>query len=130
MSQNLQVTQVADILNKDAKEYVPSKNRVDRNKDLDMGYVQYIEADEDEEDEERDIEEKIDNIEKDMVEEEAIQELANDLSEDEDMWIPMYKDCECCKGFVFNCRGEICADLGQCYCKMKVECDKKLDGKK
>ena len=60
---------------------------------------------------------------------EVIEELGKDMSEDEDMWFPMYRNCECCKGFVFKCKGKTCADLGQCFCKMKDECDKKLDGK-
>ena len=129
MSQNLEVVHVEEILNKNAKEYIPSKCRIKRNEEYDIEKVQYIEADDDEDDE-NDIQEKIEKIEKDMIEAEAFEELGNDLSEDEDKWIPMYRDCECCKGFVFNCKGETCADLGQCYCKMKDECDKKLDEKK
>ena len=127
MSQNIEVVHVGECLNKNAKEYIPSKCRYKEKEKFDLNKVQYIEADEDEEDEENDIQEKIEKIEKDIIEAEAIEELGNDFSEDEDVWIPKYKDCECCKGFVFNCRGETCADLGQCYCKMKDECDKKLD---
>ena len=111
MSQNINVNQVENPLNKNAKEYVPTKIRNKERKMFDPNFIQFIEDVDDE------------------PEEEAFEEFANDLSEDEDMWLPKYKDCECCKGFVFKCNGKICADLGQCYCKMKDECDKKLDKK-
>ena len=129
MTQKIEVIHVNEVLNKNAKEYIPTKRRIKREKEeSNIQKIQYIEADDDEE-EENDIKEKIDKIEKDMIEEEAIEELGDDLSDDEDKWLPMYRDCECCKGFVYNCKGEACVDLGQCYCKMKDECDKKLDGK-
>ena len=126
MSQNIKTNQVEDTLNKNAGEYIPSKVRMQKMKEFTN--VQYVEVDSDEE-EENDIQEKIDMIEKEMIESEVIEELGKDMSEDEDMWFPMYRNCECCKGFVFKCKGKTCADLGQCYCKMKDECDKKLDGK-
>ena len=129
MTEKIEVIHVNEVLNKNAKEYIPTKRRIKREKEeSNIQKIQYIEADDDEE-EENDIKEKIDKIEKDMIEEEAIEELGDDLSDDEDKWLPMYRDCECCKGFVYNCKGEACVDLGQCYCKMKDECDKKLDGK-
>ena len=128
MTQKIEVIHVNEVLNKNAKEYIPTKRRIKREEESNIQKIQYIEADDDEE-EEHDIKEKIDKIEKDMIEEEAIEELGDDLSDDEDKWFPMYRDCECCKGFVYNCKGEACVDLGQCYCKMKDECDKKLDGK-
>ena len=121
MTQKIEVIHVNEVLNKNAKEYIPTKRRIKREKEeSNIQKIQYIEADDDEE-EENDIKEKIDKIEKDMIEEEAIEELGDDLSDDEDKWFPMYRDCECCKGFVYNCKGEACVDLGQCYCKMKDE---------
>ena len=133
MSQKIEVFHVSEVLNKNAKEYIPTKRRNKKDEEPTIQKIQYIEGDDDDDDdveeEEKDIQEKIDKIEKDMIEEEAIEELGDDLSDDEDKWFPMYKDCECCKGFVYNCKGEACVDLGQCYCKMKDECDKKLDGK-
>ena len=48
-------------------------------------------------------------------------------SADEDKWYPKYKDCECCKGFVYKCKGDACQSLGQCYCKMKDDCDNDED---
>ena len=125
-------------LNKDAKEYIPTKNRIP--KIIDFIYtpkdfkpiqvVEYIEAnDDDEDDEDNEVKEKMDMIVKDMVEADIMEEIGNEESEDEDKWFPKYKDCECCQGFVFKCKGQTCADLGQCYCKMKDECDKQVDNK-
>ena len=68
-------------------------------------------------------EEKMDMIVKDMVEDEVMEELGNEESEDEDKWIQKYKDCQCCHGFVYKCKGETCSSLGQCYCKMKDDCE-------
>ena len=126
-------------LNKNAKEYIPTKRRVPEKIEFNltakeykpMPAVEYIEGDEDDEDEDDDeVKEKMDMIVKDMVEEEVMEELGNEESEDEDKWFPKYKDCECCQGFVFKCKGETCADLGQCYCKMKDDCDKQVDKEK
>ena len=125
-------------LNKDAKEYIPTKNRIPKiigfnytPKDFKpIEVVEYIEAnDDDEGDEDYEVKEKMDMIVKDMVEADIMEEIGNEESEDEDKWFPKYKDCECCQGFVFKCKGQTCADLGQCYCKMKDECDKQVDNK-
>ena len=116
-------------LNKNAKEYVPTKNRIPNKLDFNLDAkeykpkpaVEYVEADDD--DDEEQIKEQMDMIVKDMVEEEVMQELGDDDSEDEDKWLPKYKDCECCHGFVYKCKGATCQALGQCYCKMKDDCD-------
>ena len=39
-----------------------------------------------------------------------------DLGEDIIRFEPSSKDCNCCKGLVERCDGEICQDLGECYC--------------
>ena len=123
-------------LNKNAKEYIPTKKRIPEIIDFSLTkkeyrpkeIIEYIEADDDEEEEdENEINEKMDMIVKDMVENDIIEEMENAESEDEDKWFPKYKDCECCKGFIFKCKGQTCADLGQCYCKMKDDCDKQAD---
>ena len=130
MSEKIEVFHVSEVLNKNAKEYIPSKIRNKERKMFVPNFIQFIEdVDDEAEEDEKDVQEKMDMIEKDIIEEEVFEEFANDFSEDEDMWLPRYKDCECCKGFVFKCNGKTCADLGQCYCKMKDECDKKLDKK-
>ena len=125
-----------DKLNKDAKEYIPTKKRIPTKIEFNLTakeynpkrVVEYIEADDDDdEDIDDEVKEKMDMIVKDMVEYDIMEEMGNEESEDEDKWLPNYKDCECCHGFVFKCKGETCADLGQCYCKMKDECDRQVD---
>ena len=31
-------------------------------------------------------------------------------------YLDEYKDCTCCKGHIYNCDGEICQEIGECYC--------------
>ena len=131
-----EVIKKEDQLNKNAKEYIPTKNRIPKIIDLNLKaqdfipkqLIEYVEADDDDEDNE--VQEKMDMIVKDMVEADFIEEMGNEDSEDEDKWYPKYKDCECCQGFTFKCKGQTCADLGQCYCKMKDECDKQVEKQK
>lgn len=121
-------------LNKNAKEYVPTKKRIPEKIDFNLTAieyrpkqaVEYIEAGDDEEEEDEDVKEKMDMIVKDMVETEIMEEMGDEESEDEDKWFPKYKDCECCHGFVFKCKGLTCSDLGQCFCKMKDDCDRQV----
>jgi hypothetical protein len=87
-----------------AKEYIP-KEKIDDDK------------------EEEEVNDKLDMIAKDMAEDEYMEELGNEESEDEDKWIEKYKDCKCCQGFVYKCKGDACASLGQCYCKMQDDCE-------
>ena len=47
-----------------------------------------------------------------------------DDSDDEDKWIPDYRNCACCHGYVYNCKGKTCIAMGQCYCKMKDDLEK------
>ena len=115
-------------LNKNAKEYIPTKKRIPQKLQFNLEAkeykpkekVEYVEGDDDEDDE---VKEKMDMIVKDMVEDEVMEEIGNDESEDEDKWVPKYKNCECCHGFVYKCKGDTCSSLGQCYCKMKDDCD-------
>ena len=78
--------------------------------------------------EEEKVKEVIDNLYLKDIENEVIDEMEKEMkrendnendSDDEDKWIPKYKDCPCCYGFVYKCKGDTCASLGQCYCKMK-----------
>ena len=115
-------------LNKNAKEYIPTKKRIPQKLQFNLEAkeykpkekVEYVEGDDDEDDE---VKEKMDMIVKDMVEDEVMEEIGNDESEDEDKWVPKYKNCECCHGFVYKCKGDTCSSLVQCYCKMKDDCD-------
>ena len=124
-------------LNKDAKEFIPSKNRVPQQLNFNLEAkeykpkppkekIEYIEADDDEE--EDIVKDEIDMMMRDEIENEAMNELAeqgkiSDDSADEEKWFPKYKDCECCHGFVYKCKGDTCSSLGQCFCKMKDDVD-------
>ena len=86
--------------------------------------------------EEEKVKEVIDNLYLNDIENEVIDEMEKEMkrenendSDDEDKWIPKYKDCPCCYGFVYKCKGDTCSSLGQCYCKMKddVENEKKKE---
>ena len=83
---------------------------------------------EDEKEVEEKVKEVIDNIIEDEENKEVMEEMKWEVceesdidSDDEDKWIPKYKDCPCCYGFVYKCKGKICASLRQCFCKMKDE---------
>ena len=81
MNQNIKVIQVENPLNKNAKEYIPSKIR---NKERKMFYPNFIrlieDVDDEAEEDEKDVQEKMDMIEKDIIEEDAFEEFANDFS--------------------------------------------------
>ena len=82
-------------LNKEAKEYVPTKNR---KLDLNLDAKEYKPKN------------KTKNVELDE-------------EEDENKFFEKYKNCTCCKGYVYKCNGDTCKSLGQCYCKMSDECE-------
>ena len=118
-------------LNKNAKEYIPTKNRIPEKLNLNLNAKEYqpkekqknIELDEDDDEE---VDKKIDMIANDMVENDLIEEQAkaNDSDEeDENKFYPKYKNCQCCKGYVYKCNGDTCKSLGQCYCKMSDDCE-------
>ena len=112
-------------LDKNAKEYIPTKNRIPKKLELNLNAKEYkpkakAEVNDNEEEE---VQEKMDMIIKDMAEDAVMEELGNEESEDEDAWMEKYKDCQCCQGFVYKCKGEACSSLGQCYCKMKDDCE-------
>ena len=111
-------------LNKDAKEYIPTKNRIPNKLNFNLQAKEYIPKEKiDDDKEEEEVNDKLDMIAKDMAEDEYMEELGNEESEDEDKWIEKYKDCKCCQGFVYKCKGNACASLGQCYCKMQDDCE-------
>ena len=114
-------------LNKEAKEYVPTKNRK-LNFNLEAKEYQPKEKPKNKElDEEEDVEvnNKLDMIVNDMVVNDLIEEAKDNDSEDEDdnKFFDKYKNCTCCKGYVYQCNGEACKSLGQCYCKMSDDCE-------
>ena len=129
-----------ETLNKEAKEFIPTKNRVPEKLQFNENAKEYIPKEQreikpkiktvyiegDDEDDEEQVKDQIDMMMRDEIENEVMDELTKEGqveedSEDEDKWYPKYKDCECCHGFVYKCPGESCKNLGQCYCKMKDE---------
>ena len=131
-------------LNKDAQEFIPSKKKNQEKLNFNLEAkeykpkppkekIEYIEADDDEE--EDIVKDEIDMMMRDEIENEAMNELAeqgkiSDDSADEEKWFPKYKDCECCHGFVYKCKGDTCSSLGQCFCKMKDDVDDDGDKEK
>ena len=110
--------------NLNAEEYVP---KYEQNLYYQMDNLNV----EDEEEDENQIDEEIENEEfdmimKDIINNEAFEENEDEESDDE-KWFPKYRDCDCCKGFVYKCSGSACVNLGACYCKMKEECDDEDD---
>ena len=102
--------------NLDAAQYVP--------KEL-LNYVKDVE------DYEEEILEKIDEMIGNELEKEVMSKLQEQRnmegdydSDDEDKWIPDYRNCACCHGYVYNCKGKTCIAMGQCYCKMKDDLEK------
>lgn len=107
------------ILNPGAKEYIPkkkTKQQVPEKLNFNLEAKEFVpktNQEENEDDDEED-QEQLDMIMKDVVENDILDEFGEE-SDDEDKWYPKYKDCECCKGFVFKCKGKACENLGQCY---------------
>mmetsp|Transcript_25607 Transcript_25607/g.29756 ORF Transcript_25607/g.29756 Transcript_25607/m.29756 type:complete len:123 (-) Transcript_25607:190-558(-) len=44
------------------------------------------------------------------------EEVAHYMDQPELIYYDEYKDCDCCKGHVYNCEGEVCQEIGECYC--------------
>ena len=107
--------------NLDAAQYIP--------KELPNELLNYVDEVEDYEEE---ILEKIDEMIGNELEKEVMDKLQEqrnmegdyDDSDDEDKWIPDYRNCACCHGYVYNCKGKTCISMGQCYCKMKDDLEK------
>ena len=124
-------------LNASAAEYIPTKNRIPDKLNFNLNaaeyqpkeVIEYIEDRDDVNDEQ--IQDEMDMILGDVVQNEIMDEFAkqknqedsSEDSEDEDKWIPKYKDCECCSGFVYKCKEKACSSLGECYCKMRDDMD-------
>jgi hypothetical protein len=101
-------------LNINAKSFVPkSKQKLDLNLNA-KEFVPKAKADYD-----SDPEEEFDMIMRDIIENEQLEESESD----DEKWYPKFKNCECCKGFLYKCKGTACENLGICYCKMQVDCE-------
>jgi len=99
------------IFNLDAAEYIPR-------------FAQKIQISEEDDNNniDEDCVEEFELIMKDIIDNELMEEMGEEDS-DEERWFPKFSKCECCKGFVYKCKGTACENLGMCYCKMSAECD-------
>jgi hypothetical protein len=111
--------------NVEAKVFIPkSKQLKEEQLTFNLNAKEYTPKEpENEEVEDENEEEELDMIMKDIVNNDVMEELGDDNDSDDEKWYPKYKDCECCKGFVFKCKGDACVNMGTCYCKVKEECD-------
>jgi hypothetical protein len=118
-------------LNLNANEYVPAKPNGNYNNNNQTNGTQFImnqntmlNYENSKEDNNDDFEEpnddELDMIMKDMMENDDVE---GEEESDDEKWFPKFKDCDCCKGFVYKCKGNACQYLGACYCKVKNECD-------
>ncbi len=100
-------------LNTEAKAYVPKSRQVLLNLEAKEYVPKSIIND--------DSDGEYDMIVRDIVEDEFLEEYGSD--EDDDKFYENYAKCECCKGFIYKCKGPACLNMGVCYCKMTEECD-------
>jgi len=63
------------------------------------------------------INKEIENFIMEQVEEESEESI------DKEDWYPNFKNCSCCKGYVYKCEGSSCQNLGMCFCKAAEEYD-------
>jgi hypothetical protein len=119
--------------NVDAKVFIPKSKQKDEKLDFNLSAQEYVpktdvDIDEDDEEGELNEEEELDMIMKDIINNDVMEEMgAEDDESDDEKWYPKYKDCECCKGFVYKCKGDACINMGTCFCKIKDECDDEED---
>ena len=99
--------------NLQAKEYVPKKND-----EFKIGGL----SDNDDDEDQNKIN-KIDDDDDAFFQELNIDEFFEDDESDEDNWFTKYKECTCCKGYIYKCKGEVCQSLGVCYCKAHEDND-------
>lgn len=113
--------------NLNAKEFSPKKIKKE-------GFVIGSLDDSDEEKEESisitNLDSKLENVnedvkadENDIDIEDLIENGIEDIDEDEEEWIPKFKNCPCCKGYIYKCNQTVCQSLGVCYCKAQEEFD-------
>ena len=48
-------------------------------------------------------------------------EAENNIIQNQNSFNPEFGDCECCHGYIDNCKGDVCKDLGICQCVMRKE---------
>ncbi len=84
------------------------------------------------------VQEEMDMILGDVIKNEIMKELSeqrklddpSEDSEDEDKWMPKYKDCECCSGLCISVKGMLVLHQVKCYWKKKDDMDEQEDESK
>jgi hypothetical protein len=99
-----------NLFNLDAQEFKPKGLQVQSLED---------ELEEDEDDDEDQAIEEIIQQEQNLI-------IDDEEESDEEKWFPKYKDCTCCKGFIYKCDGDVCKSLGACFCKAQEDYDPEL----
>jgi len=52
----------------------------------------------------------------------------DDDEEDDNEFVELCKDCDCCKGFPYICKSsDFCREMDQCYCIMQMETEQNID---
>lgn len=55
-------------------------------------------------------------------EDQEFNEMIDDIELfNKDEFDPNFKNCTCCKGFIYNCKSKVCENLGVCQCKAHSE---------
>ena len=138
------------VFNKEAKEYVPKKKKQEEETKIPEQKQQEIKENDKEkkniefnlnakefvpkntEYQIEGLEEEADEEDDDILDELVNQELNDPIDpipideedeSDDEKWFPKYKDCTCCKGYIYKCSGDVCASLGVCFCKAQEDFD-------
>lgn len=98
-----------NLYNLNAKEFKP---KYEKTNDFQVGDLEEDENDDEDDD---------DKIMEDLIAKEQIELPGDDDESDDDKWFPKYKECTCCKGFVYKCDGDVCKSLGSCFCKAQED---------
>ncbi len=110
---NIGAAKFTENLNKDTKDINGHNNQEQDQEDKEEMYEDENEA------------EFADKMFNEMMMEQGM--LDEEEESDDEKWFPKYRNCECCKGFVYKCEGKTCRDLGKCYCKIKSQLDGDVD---
>ena len=102
---------------------VPEVKKIQNNFD-DIPKAKELQANTKEKDKEKD------DTANDLDIEEIIEQGLEDYDDEEsdgNEWVPQFKNCTCCKGYINKCSGVICSSLGVCYCKAQEEFDPEMN---
>ena len=66
----------------------------------------------------RDVDFLPDDLDSPTADQAAMEEMMFEMEQSvqADTWFPEYRNCGCCKGFIYGCEADICVSLGVCGC--------------